>query len=116
MCPCWELVVKYRFVGSVGAIDISVAFPFVGNANIIAAVEVAIGRASGFWTVITLVRVVSAVVFSVAKPSLLNAAAVGAREFVERAIGIYRKWRGMKSSQLSSLFDQRAEEFASVIN
>lgn len=79
---------SYQFIGSVGTVDISVAFPCVGHACAVTAEEARIGWTSRFRTTVAFIRPVSAVVFTVTKPSLLNTLAIVASEFVDGAIGI----------------------------
>lgn len=72
---------KYLFVGSVRAIDFSIADPLLGDAHLVGAGELQGGIALGRGTML-LVRVVATVVVAVAHPPLLDALAVGARELV----------------------------------
>lgn len=79
----------HQFVGSVAAIDGSIAPPLVGHAiAILAADEAGIRRAGGLGALLSFIRSIPAVVFAVAVPAELDASTVGARELVRRARGI----------------------------
>lgn len=76
----------YRFVGAgIWAVDSAVAAILARNARAITTIETGIGRAARLGAVLAFVRVVAAVVLSVAVPLALDAAAVGARELVRGA-------------------------------
>lgn len=79
---------SYQFVGSVGTVDVSVAFPCVGHACAVTAEEARVGWTSRFRTTVAFIRPVTAVDLAVAQPSLLNTLAISASEFVDGAIGI----------------------------
>lgn len=78
----------YRFVRSVRAVNKAIAFPLVGNTDIITAIEIIVWWTRVFRAVVTFIGIIATVILSVAEPPFLDASTVGASEFIRRAIDI----------------------------
>lgn len=79
----YHINIAYMFIGTIGTIWITIAFPFLCNANAIAAHEIALF--AFHLRTIHFVAVVTTVIVVIAFPTRLNASTVAASKFIRTA-------------------------------